>query len=149
MDEPSLNAQLKNVKRYQGSYALDELKNVEIKTVPEFIVVNLTKRDEGGNHWIAIGIYQHCVYICDSLGGIQPDQACPVQLVNFLHVLLFSRKLVITKQLQPFDSDKCGEYCVAFIKDMSTNHSFESFTSLFTNNLQQNDVIVSFLTNKI
>ena len=148
MDEQSLNAQLKSVKRYQGSYALDELKNVEIKTLPEFIVVNLTTREEGGNHWIAIAIYQTRVYICDSLGGILPDKTFPTELVDFLHVSLYSRTLVMTKQLQPSDSDKCGQYCVVFIKDMSENHSFESFSKLFTNNLQQNDVIVSFLTNK-
>jgi len=148
MDELRVNQLLKNVPRYQGSFALDELKNVEIKTFPEFIVVNLDNRNENGSHWIAFAIYQNYVYICDSLGGIIPDKKFPSALIDFLHVLLFSRNLVITKQLQPLDSDKCGTYCVVFIKEMSSHHSFASFAQLFTSNLQQNDTIVSFLCNQ-
>ena len=145
MDENRLNELLKNVPRYQGSFALDELKNVEIKTFPEFIVVNLDNRNGSGNHWIAIAIYQTHVFICDSLGGLVPDTNFPTALVNFLHVLMFSRSLVITKQLQPADSDKCGQYCVVFIREMAKGHSFHEFTNIFSDNMQQNDVIVSFL----
>ena len=145
MDEIRINQLLKNVPRYQGSFALDELKNVEIKTFPEFIVVNLDNRSENGSHWIALAIYQNYVYICDSLGGIIPGKKFPSALINFLHVLLFSRKLVITKQLQPIDSDKCGAYSVVFIREMSAHHSFYYFSQLFTTNLQQNDNIVYFL----
>ena len=145
MDETRLNQLLKNVSRYQGSFALDELKNVEIKTFPEFIVINLDNRNENGSHWIALAIYQTQVFICDSLGGIMPDKQFPSALVNFLHVLLFSRNLSITKQLQPLNSAKCGEYAVVFIREMSRHNSFCSFMKLFTNNLQQNDTIISFL----
>ena len=148
MDENRLNELLKEIPRYQGSFALDELKNVEIKTFPEFMVVNLENRDEAGSHWIAIAIYQNDVFICDSLGGLLPDKTFPSALVNFLHILLFSRTLCITKQLQPNDSDKCGQYCVVFVKEMSKHHSFESFSALFSSDLQQNDVIVSFLCNQ-
>ena len=148
MDEQTLNQRLKNIPRYQGSFALDELKNVEIKTFPEFLVVNLENREEGGNHWIGIGIYQTRVYICDSLGGILPDKKIPSALVNFLHILLHSRKLFITKQLQPLDSNKCGQYCVVFVKEMAKHHSFDSFIRLFSQNLQQNDVVISFLCNE-
>ena len=148
MDEQRLNQLLKNVPRYQGSFALDELKNVEIKTCPEYIVVNLENRNEPGNHWIALAIYQNRVFICDSLGGLLPDNKLPSALINFLHTLLFSRKLFITKQLQPLDSDKCGNYCVTFIKEMSRHHSFNSFMQLFTTNLRQNDQIISFLQNQ-
>ena len=145
MDETRLNQLLKNIPRYQGSFALDELKNVEIKTFPEYIVINLENRGEPGNHWIALAIYQRYVYVCDSLGGILPDNKFPTALINFLHILLFSRTLVISKQLQPLDSDKCGEYCVVFIKEMSRHNSFSSFMKLFSTNLRQNDQIISFL----
>jgi len=148
MQEHRLNQLLKKMPRYQGSFALDELKNVEIKTFPEFIVVNLDNRNENGSHWIALAIYQSHVFICDSLGGIMPDKKFPSALINFLHILLFTRKLFITKQLQPIESDKCGEYAVAFVREMSRHNSFCSFMTLFTTNLRQNDTIISFLCNK-
>ena len=147
MDERQLNKALKNVQKFQGSFALDELKTLEIKTCPDFFVVNLDNRWEPGSHWIAVGIYSNSVYICDSLGGLVPSKQFPHDLINFLHVHTFNRKLFITKQLQPTDSSLCGAYCILFIREMTKHNSFSSFLSLFTNNLKQNDKIVSFLCN--
>ena len=147
MEENQLNAYLKNLPKYQGSFALNELKDIEIKSFPNFFIINLANRIEEGTHWIAVGVYQNTVFVCDSLGGLIPDKQFPTQLINFLHVLTDNRKLFITKQLQPLDSNKCGEYCILFVLEMSKTNSFRSFLSLFTNNLYQNDIIMSFLCN--
>jgi len=147
MNERELNKALKNVKEFQGSFALDEIKEIEIKTIPDFLVINLDNRWEPGSHWIAVGIYANAVYVCDSLGGMIPNKQFPSDLINFLHVHTINRKLFITKQLQPEDSALCGAYCVLFVREMAKHNSFFSFLSLFTNNLKQNDKIVSFLCN--
>ena len=97
---------------------------------------------------LLIYFYQNEVYICDSLGGIMPDKKFPTALINFLHLMLFSRVLIITKQLQPLDSEKCGQYAVVFIKEMSKNNSFQNFMKLFTHDFKQNDNIISFLCNQ-
>ena len=144
MNENQINVLLKNVQNYQGSFALDEIGQIETKSIPEFFILNLDIRAGGGNHWIAFAIYQNEVYICDSLGGLVPGKQFPKQLINFLHILTQNRKLYVTKQLQPLSSTKCGEYCVLFVKEMSKTN-FCSFLSLFTTNLYQNDKIVSFL----
>ena len=147
MEERELNRALRSVKEFQGSFALDELKHLEIKSLPDFFVINLDNRWEKGSHWIGVCIYHNAVYVCDSLGGLIPGKQFPHDLINFLHIHTFNRKLFITKQLQPTDSDLCGAYCILFIREMTKHDSFSSFLSLFTNNLKQNDKIVSFLCN--
>ena len=57
MEEKKLNQILKNVPKYQGSYALDEVNEIKIGNEPTFAIINLGKRNTMGNHWIAIGIY--------------------------------------------------------------------------------------------
>ena len=145
MDEKRLNKLLRNVKEFQGSFAINELENIEIKSCPDFLVINLDERSGKGTHWIGVGIYQNAVYICDSLGGLVPGKTFPRKLINFLHVHTFNRKLFVTRQLQPIQSDLCGAYCVLFVLEMSKHNSFFSFLSLFTTNFKQNDKIVSFL----
>ena len=145
MDENQLNKLLRNVSRFQGSYALDEIDDIETKLFPTFFVINLDTRVSGGSHWIAFAVYQNNVFICDALGGLIPGKHFPKQLINFLHLLIQNRHIYITKQLQPASSSKCGNYCVLFIKEMSKSNNFSSFLSLFTSDLVQNDKIVSFL----
>jgi len=145
MNEQQINVHLKHIPNYEGSFALDELEKIEIKTHPEFFVVNLDNREGGGTHWLAFAVYQNSIYICDSLGGLLPNKKFPKRLINFLHVMTHKRKLYISKQLQPLDSKQCGQYCVLFISEMSRTNSFYSFLSLFTNDFKQNDKIVSFL----
>lgn len=148
MDENQINKYLRKIEKYQGSFASDELNEISIKTFPEYVIVNLDSRSGGGNHWIALAIYENSVYICDPLGGIKPDIALPTELINFLHVLLTSRKLYMTKQLQPLRSDTCALYCIKFILCMSETNSFKNFLRLFTNDYQQNEVIIKFLLNQ-
>ena len=145
MDEFQLNRKLRKEKNYLGSFALDELNEIKIDIFPSFLIINLDNRENTGTHWIALAVFENVVYICDSLGGLLPDESIPTPLVNFLHVLLISRKLCITKQLQPIDSDTCGCYCVIFILLMQQKKSFKHFLQLFTNNLRQNDKIIKFL----
>ena len=145
MDENQINKSLEKVKRYQGSFALDELKEIKVFKQPTFAIINLDPREATGVHWIAIAIYFKDIYICDSLGGLIPNQNFPFQLVEFLHNLSVTRNLHITKQLQPDSSYLCGLYCITFINQMSKSNSFYDFIALFSRNLYQNDVIVQFV----
>ena len=146
MFENELNKRLKNRKKYIGSYAADELKDVELKYQPSFLVINMGKRDSAGSHWIALAVYENDLFICDSLGGIKPDTETPTDLINFLYLISKHRTLYITKQLQPLTSEKCGEYCILFVNEMSRHNSFSKFVALFTLDKEQNDKIVLFLT---
>lgn len=145
MQEKKINLQLKNVKNYLGSYAIDELKEIKIDDHPCFVIINLGIRASVGSHWIAIAFYLNEIYICDSLGGLLPDENFPKQLVDFLDIITSTRKFHMTKRLQQLNSMTCGAYCVFFVKQMSKNNSFCNFLSHFTSDKKQNDNIISFL----
>ena len=59
MLESELNNQLKKVKNYAGSFARNEVKEIDIKTLPFFMIINLDKRESKGTHLIAVAIYQN------------------------------------------------------------------------------------------
>jgi hypothetical protein len=145
MDENQINEKLQKNQKYQGSFALDELKEINVADQPTFAIINLDPRGATGSHWIAIGIYFHDIYICDSLGGLLPSENFPTELVRFLSVLSVTRNIHITKQLQPQSSALCGLYCITFVNEMSKSNSFYDYIKLFSTNLYQNDVIVRFI----
>ena len=145
MDENQINEKLQKNQKYQGSFALDELKEINVADQPTFAIINLDPREATGSHWIAIGIYFNDIYICDSLGGLLPNDNFPTELLRFLSVLSVTRNIHITKQLQPTSSSLCGLYCITFINEMSKSNSFYDFIKLFSTNLYQNDVIVRFI----
>ena len=142
MNEQRLNKLLKNVSNYQGRFAVDELDQVKI-SYPTFLVVNLDARDARGNHWIGVAIYMNIIYICDTLGGLLPDNKFPLKWVYFLKLISTNRKLIITKRLS--DRGLCGLFCVTFVKEMSRTNNFCDFISLFSSDLSTNDTVVKFL----
>ena len=117
MDESEINHRLRKIKNYLGSFALDELNEIKIVLVPSFFVINLDHRQHGnGTHWIALAVYRKTLIICDSFGGLQPDESFSAELIQFLNPLLQQRKLEMTKRLQPLSSETCGYYCITFIR---------------------------------
>ena len=145
MLESELNKHLEKVENYIGSFARNELHQIKIKTFPTFFVINLDTRQSYGTHWIALAVYQNEIYICDSLGGINPSSTLPIELIDYLNILTNHRQIFMTKQLQSINSEFCGQYCVLFIKQMSENNSFCQFLSMFTRDKHRNDSIVLFL----
>ena len=142
MDESRLNLKLRKIPEYQGSFAVNELHQIKL-TQRTLVAVNLDDRESSGSHWIGLCITNEDVFICDSLGGLTPD-VFPTPLVSFLFQLTKTRKLTITKQLQPEKSILCGYYVIFFIRQLSKT-SFKNFISVFSKNLEQNDVIIKFL----
>ena len=145
MNENAINNQLKNVSGYLGTYALDELVGLRIRVFPAYLVINLDERKRSGSHWISVAIYLNDVYVCDSLGTILPDNRFPTQLIDFLHIVSYKKKLHITKQLQELSSTTCGMYSTYFIHLLSTTHSYQSFLSNFTLDHVFNDIIINLL----
>jgi hypothetical protein len=145
MLESELNKRLEKVGNYIGSFARNELHQIKIKTFPAFLVINLDTRQSHGTHWIALAVYQNEIFICDSLGGINPSSTLPIKLIDYLNILTNHRQIFMTKQLQSINSEFCGQYCVLFIKQMSENNSFCQFLSIFTRDKHKNDAIVLFL----
>ena len=149
MDEWEINRRLKSVKNYLGTFALDELNEIKISNYPVFFIINMDYREFGdGTHWIALAVYQRNLFICDSLGGLLPNESFPTELIEFLNALVTKRRLDMTKQLQPDDSDMCGYYCVTFVLEMAKTNNFGDFLSLFTSDLYSNDMVIKFLNKR-
>ena len=142
MDEKELNNLLKAVPNYQGSFAVNELKQIKL-SYPALFVVNLDDRDAEGSHWIGVAVYMNSVFICDTLGGLLPDKKSPKEWVYFLKLLVANRKLIVTKALS--ETGLCGLFCVTFIKEMARTNNFCDFIDLFSSNLSTNDTVVKFL----
>ena len=148
MDENELNKRLKDVKRYIGSFAVDELSQIKFHDYPCFLIINMDCRNWKGSHWIALAIYPQNLYICDSLGGIKPTENISQELIDFLKNISQFRKVCLTKQLQSLSSSLCAEYCIVFVEEMSRRHSFKKFLDYFSENFEDNDSLVQFLTKK-
>ena len=145
MNENQINAKLFNVPGYLGTFALDELNQFRVRSFPSFLIVNLDLRKNKGLHWIAIAIYLHDVFICDSLGTLFPSTRFPVELVNFLHLISHNKSLQITKQLQDEFSASCGKFASYFVYKMSKDNSYYNFLSCFGSDYSMNDLIISLL----
>ena len=148
MDEREINSRLKNVKRYIGSFAADELYQIKFHDYPSFVIINMDCRNWKGSHWIALAIYPQHLYICDSLGGIKPTETIPQELINYLNHISQFRRVCVTKQLQSLSSSLCAEYCIHFVKEMSRTNSFKNFLEYFSDDFEKNDSIIQFLNKK-
>ena len=147
MDENQINKSVGKLDGYLGTFARNELESLKISHYPSFVIVNLDTRDGNGSHWIAIAMFLNDVYICDSLGALIPNNDFPKELINFLYRVSFRRRLHITRQLQPTNSNTCGLYCIFFVHYCSS-HTFVSFLSKFSTNLTVNDLLVSLYAKK-
>ena len=142
MNERDLNNRLKAVRDYQGSFAVNELNQINLN-YPTLFVVNLDERGDRGSHWIGVAIYMTDIYICDTLGGLLPNKKTAIEWQYFLKLMSDNRRLVVTKKLS--EKGLCGLYCVTFIKEMARTNNFCEFLSLFSSDLSTNDTVVKFL----
>ena len=142
MNEQDLNNRLKAVRDYQGSFAVNELNQVNLK-YPTLFVVNLDERGDRGSHWIGVAIYMNDIYICDTLGGLLPNNKSAIEWQYFLKLIIDNRRLMVTKRLS--EKGLCGLYCVTFIEEMAKTNNFFEFLSLFSSDLSTNDTVVKFL----
>ena len=148
MEEREINRLLQNQANFQGTFAVNEVNEIDVKRIPALAIINLGDRKSDGSHWIGIAVYLKTIFVCDSLGGLLPTKQFPFELTNFLGQLAKTRKLVVSNQLQHTSSGSCGLFAVAFVQQMSLNNSFFDFICCFSRNLVQNDPIVKFLLAK-
>ncbi len=131
-----------------GVYSKDKLPNE--KRVGSYIV-NMQDEDDGnGTHWIAFIIFENakCCFF-DSFGV-----HAPTDILDFLKP--FKPIATNKRQIQHVDSDKCGYFCLAFIKQFNDVNPmkqdvyelYDDFINAFSSNLKINDKIVMELLSK-
>ena len=127
----------KEDENYLGTYPMNKLPNLP-KTFPKRIIINTDPANKVGDHWIALVLTYKKVFYFDSFGIKMINE----EIKNFL---LPKYKSVIFNNLciQHITSDKCGAFCIYFVKSVHNLKSYYKFLSNFsTNNLKINDKII-------
>ena len=135
---------LKCSPHFIGCYAEDQLESLKITSFPSFLIVNIDSSQMKGSHWIAIGIFKDQIEIFDSLGfDIFNWARVPCTLLNFLHNLSVSRKVIVAPCIQSSTSFLCGFYSIYFVIRRLFSSFSETVNCFNRSNLEHNDVILT------
>ena len=137
--QTEINSLLSCVPNFIGCFAENELENMIITSFPCFLVVNIDHDQLPGSHWIALNINRTRIEIWDSLGFRLLDwPRIPCTLLKFLHKIVVTRRVIVSRRMQSSSSHLCGFYCIFFIIYRQIL-SFTELTQYFTSNLVSND----------
>jgi len=130
-----------DIKNFANQYKLplenilmrDEIKN-HLKV--GFYVINLDTSDDEGTHWTVCYAHPLKSYYFDSYGFVPP-----LELEQKIKPYIYN-----DKDIQDWNSEACGWYCIAFIKflcdKMDKDIAYKEFLKLFSNNTKENDKIL-------
>ena len=110
--------------KYAGTFTKDNLPYKNIKR-NKFYIINLDNNDGDGTHWTCLIQKEDFAFYFDSFGALPP-----LQVLSFTNKYKGNRFYNLM-QLQHFDSNLCGYYCLYVIQKMV----FEDihFTDLLNN----------------
>ena len=120
---------------FYGTFSIDNIP--EINNDVFSVIVNLSKRNEKGTHFIAVSSRKNKIIYFDSLGNQNINLILKEYLKNHKKQIIYSNH-----QLQNFFSNHCGFFCVSFILCIENDISLENFLKIFSRkNLYLNDYI--------
>lgn len=99
----------KNISNFRGIFMRNSLPKKPL--LKECGIVNLDDKDGKGTHWVAYKKRGNKVSYFNSFGDLKP----PKELIKYFgkNVLIFYNR----RKYQSFKSNKCGLYCVKFLKN--------------------------------
>ena len=101
-----------------------------------FYIVNLDKTTGQGTHWTCLYYHPLKSYYFDSFGFVPPEEIENI-IIPYNHN---------NKDIQDYNSDACGYYCIAFIKFLHSKidkqMAFNEFILLFSKKTTDNDNIL-------
>ena len=137
-----INDLLKCSPHFIGCYAENEVKSLHMGSLPCYLIVNLDSSYMKGSHWISIGIFKNKIEVFDSLGfDIFNWPRIPCSLMRFLQQASVSKRVRITKRLQPSSSSLCGLYSIFYVL-FRPQMSFKCLKRLFSSKLSRNDSLL-------
>jgi hypothetical protein len=127
-------------KSFLGVFARDELPSNIIK-YPASLILNNEKKNQPGEHWIALFITKNNCYFFDSFGN-RPQY---YRLYSYLKK--FSKKIIYNNQvIQDYDSHYCGHYCLYFLFLKSRGFGLDHIKRLFSKTDKNfNDLLIKNL----
>jgi len=139
----SLTSALNCFPNFIGCIPEDKLNDLVLRSLPCFIIVNIDSGNLPGSHWITLGIFPNSIEIFDSLGfDLFNWTRVPCTLLNFVHRLSVTRKVIVSHRIQSDYSTLCGFYCL-FYMFMRYHTCMKTVLSYFGPKLACNDSILT------
>ena len=127
---------LKNDAWFMGYYPHDKLPTLKYKANGS-IIINTGDSGTEGQHWVALKMTKNKCFYFDSFG---------LYIVNENIRKFVSKYGKVTYSnicIQDIRSEKCGQFCVAFVKIVNNVKSYNNFIEMFNHSrLYLNDFIV-------
>ena len=128
---------LKTSKNFLGCFPLDELPHFP-QRLPASLIVNTDTSIGNGDHWLALVLGKDKCFYFDSFGLPIVEEYLLKFLEPHYKVATFSDVCI-----QHIKSDKCGEFCILFVKHVKSKTTYHKFLSHFNHkNLKENDFFV-------
>ena len=140
MNSLEIQNEMKNYKCFKGVYPRDLLPLRHISERPIAMILNTDNSSKPGEHWVALFIEDNNQAEYFDSFGFKP-LCCEIKeflKINKIHSLKYNKS-----RIQSVFSDKCGAFCILYLKLRCKHFSFEEFLKLFSNNYLANDLVVS------
>lgn len=121
---------------FKGVFPCDELP--KYFTLPATFVINLSKHNSRGTHWVGLYISSEKIAEYFDSFGLPPTQVDIIKFIERNSRHFFYNK----KQIQHLASIKCGKYVILFILCKIFDKNFNEIIDRFSNNLQVNEIII-------
>lgn len=129
---------------FLGCFPLNELPPLS-KKLPTSLIVNTNISRKIGEHWLALVLEEEECFYFDSFGLPILDETLIKYLKPYYGKVTYSDVCI-----QHFTSNKCGKFCILFVKNVDSKSSYENFLSEFNHyDLKKNDIIVEKWVNTL
>ena len=131
-----IESYLVDEKQFLGCFPRNKLP-VFPKTFPKSFIINTHDSSKPGEHWVALVLFKKICFYFDSFGLPIVDSVIVKYLRRYTKVT-FSNTCI-----QDITSNKCGQFCIAFIQNVRSKRTYSQFVNKFDLvNLKINDNIV-------
>ena len=119
---------------FRGTFSIDKIPT--FKDEHFSIVVNLSKENEKGTHFIGISSSKTTIIYFDSYG------IGHINIVIEKYLKQYGKEIIHSNiQVQHIFSSHCGFFCISFILCLETNITLHHFLKMFHKKLYMNDYI--------
>ena len=127
---------LKHDKYFMGCFASDLLPSFP-NSFPKTLIINTKPSNMKGEHWVALVLKKKKCFYFDSFG-------VPILNDDILQFLQDYYKVTYSDVcIQSVNSEKCGKFCIAFVKAVRSKQSYSEFLSNFNFiDLASNDLLI-------
>ena len=126
-------------KTFIGCFPFDKLPAFPEK-LPAKLIINTGASSTEGEHWVALLLKPKSCFYFDSFG---------IPILNHeIHKFLQKKYKKVTFSslcVQDYRSNKCGEFCIIFLKNVSSKKTYLLFLKRFSDiNLLINDKLLNY-----